>query len=133
MDFQRSETEAMAEVMLMAQTVSMANGFLNMTGSLDADINAKCDDLWHKDLDSKFTGKWVVGSGATACVFLAYDDTNTLVAVKVGKKGSAEKDAFAKWKAECDEMQAMRMNGCRAGKAILQMHEQYLPTCTDIG
>lgn len=124
--------DVQSDMFMMSKTVSMASGFLNMTGSIDSEINKNCDSIWPAELNSKFTGKYVVGSGATACVFLAHDDTNTLVAVKVGKTSSGKDKAarFASWKAECDDMQAMRLKGCRAGKEILKMHEQYLPTCT---
>jgi len=129
------ELETGGRAMMMAQSVSMANGFLNFSGALDSRANKICDSIWPDELSGKFRDKFVVGSGATACVFLGYDSTNTLVAIKVGK-GSSGKGidaAFASWKAECDDMQSMRMKGCRAGKEILQMHEQYLPTCTDLG
>lgn len=121
--------------MTMAQTISMANGFLNFTGVIDLQANKICDTIWPQELDGEFRDKFVVGSGATACVFLAYDQTDTLVAVKVGKSssGKAKEASLKSWQAECSDMQSMRMKGCKAGSKMLQLHEQYLPTCTKVG
>lgn len=129
--FAELDVDVNLDVMMMTQAVSMANGFLNVTAG--AEINKQCDAIWPNELSKKFRDTFVVGSGATACVFLGYDDTNTLVAIKVGKgmNGKSQNSAFASWKAECDAMQRMRMAGCEADD--LNAHEVYLPTCTALG
>lgn len=131
----RHSFESASDTLLMSKAVSMANGFLNVTSVVNVDANKICASIWPAELDKKFRDKFVVGSGATACVFLGYDKTDTLVAIKVGKSssGKAKEAALASWKAECDDMQSMRMKGCKAGPKILAMHEQYLPTCTEVG
>jgi len=114
--------------MVMLETVSMANGFLNATHGAEAN-GSDCESLWHKDLNSLFMNRRVWGSGATACVYGAEDETGTTIAVKVGKPT----ESLAEWKSECGEMQLMRLKACQAGSDTLKMHEQYIPTCLSVG
>jgi len=39
-------------------------------------------------------------------------------------------EIIAGWRAECAEMQLMRMNACKADDETLALHEEFLPTCT---
>merc|ERR1712187_36054 len=113
------------------ESLYMAGGFLNMTmvSEATAELNSYCDDMWIPALDKSFHNKRVVGQGATACVYLATDETNTLVAVKVGKS----EGKYSSWVKECNAMQNMRKRGCTAGGDIFKIHEMYLPTCTSVG
>jgi serine/threonine protein kinase len=118
----------------MMETISMANGFMNMT--VGGRINKACEtEIWDPALTPKFSDRRVVGSGATACVWLGKDETGTLVAIKVGKNsgGKAAGAALAAWKSECRSMQLLRFDACKAGKDILALHEQFIPTCTGVG
>lgn len=98
----------------------------NYTADMDG---SNCEELWHPELDKMFKDKQVWGSGATACVFGGVDETGTLVAIKVGKPT----ESIAGWRAECGEMEMMRYNACNDGKVSLELHEQYIPTCTSVG
>lgn len=109
---------------------------MNMTISSDGEINKACEsEIWSSELTPLFTERRVVGSGATACVWLGKDETGTLVAIKVGKNsgGKAASHALASWKGECRDMQLLRLDACGAGKDVLALHEQFLPTCTGVG
>lgn len=88
--------------------------------------NPICDSLWTKELDKSFKNKRVWGSGATACVFGGEDESGTTVAIKVGKPT----ESIAGWRAECGEMQMMRMKACKDGADSMKLHEEYIPTCT---
>lgn len=94
----------------------------------NATINKICHDkrFWPPALASKYANGKMVGSGATACVAIA-DFKGTKVAIKVGKKGSNLKE----WKLECADMKRIRLNSCK--NKVLDMHEQYIPTCLDVG
>jgi len=99
--------------------------------TLSPEDEHKCQNFWPAELDGEFSNVKAVGSGATACVFLAQDNTGTTVAVKVGKGGKGE-GRFNSWKDECESMQAMRMAGCHGGHELYALHQMYLPTCTKV-
>lgn len=112
----------------------MANGFMNM--SIGGGINKLCEsEIWDPELTPLFKDRRVVGSGATACVWLGKDSTGTVVAIKVGKNsgGKGATAALAAWKSECRDMQLLRFDACKGGKDVLALHEQFLPTCTGVG
>jgi hypothetical protein len=124
------------QTMAMIHSIAAAGGFMNMTVSSGAEINKACEsEIWSDELTPLFTDRRVVGSGATACVWLGKDKTGTLVAIKVGKNsgGKAASVALASWQAECRDMQLLRLDACGAGKEVLALHEQFLPTCTGVG
>jgi len=131
------EFEASAETFVMAESVSMASGFFNLT--LDADHEAAgklcSNDFWPRDLNSKFTNHRYVGSGATACVFLATDKLGQTVAIKVGKVASAARKTaqLQEWTNECDDMKQLRVQACEGGKEVLKLHEHYMPSCFGVG
>lgn len=125
-----------AQAMVIMETIAHAGGFLNMTLGADAEINKACEsDIWAPELSSKFTDRKVVGSGATACVWLGKDSTGTTVAIKVGKNsgGKGAGAALASWRSECIDMQLLRLDACKAGGATLKLHEHFIPTCTGVG
>lgn len=131
-----SDTVEALQAMAFMESVASAGGFMNMTLTTDVEINKKCDsEIWSDELTPMFTDRRVVGSGATACVWLGHDQTGALVAIKVGKNsgGKAASAALASWKAECRDMQLLRLDACGAGADVLALHEQFLPTCTGVG
>lgn len=83
------------------------------------------------ELKEKYTDPWVIGTGATACVWIGKDAKNggNPVALKIAK-GTAK---IAEWRKECADMQQMRRDACRAGGQAQQLAEQFLPTCLDVG
>lgn len=118
----------------MLESVSMASGFLNMTLDTDSAGKNLCDKMWPAELDKQFKGAKFVGSGATACVYLASDARGSTVAIKVGKNSGKAKDAqLQSWKEECDDMKELRMKACEGGKDVLKLHEHYLPSCHVVG
>jgi serine/threonine protein kinase len=137
-DWEQNELETSSEVetLVLLESVAAAGGFLNMSMEVDSQINKACEsEIWSSELSPLFTERRVVGSGATACVWLGKDKTGTLVAIKVGKN-SGGKDAtaaLASWTAECRDMQLLRLDACGAGSEVLGLHEQFIPTCTGVG
>lgn len=119
----QSETLAMS----MLENVASASGYLNQTST--ALTSPQCDSMWDPSLDARYHNKRVVGSGATACVYLAHqNEDNRLVAVKVGKST----ESLAQWQQECMEMQLLRLGSCRLGPQINHLNEQYIPTCLGV-
>jgi len=92
---------------------------------------------WHNDFDKQFKNKRVVGTGATACVYLAENADAQTVAVKVGKGGEGE--SLSQWVEECKSMQLLRVAACKSSKrantgdSLYNLNAQYIPTCLDIG
>jgi len=82
-------------------------------------------------LAEKYSGARVVGSGATACVFLAEDVGGVTVAVKVQKTGSTS--ARAAWEKECVSLQTIRNRACSMGADVHELIETFLPSCLDQG
>jgi len=118
----------------MLEMVSAAGGLMNIT--MGAKINKLCEtEIWSDELTPMFTERRVVGSGATACVWLGKDETGTVVAIKVGKNSGAKAAAaaLASWKRECRDMQLLRFDACGAGEEVLKLHEMFIPTCTGVG
>jgi len=114
--------------MSMLETVAMSGGYMNAT--VGAVANPICDTMWSPMLDDTYHDKRVVGSGATACVYLARQNSdNRMVAVKVGK----ETESLSQWQQECTEMQLLRVGSCRAGIVINQLNRQYMPSCLGVG
>jgi len=101
---------------------------LHLVEQENATLNKIChqERFWPPELAKKFPNGKMVGSGATACVAIA-DYKGGKVALKVGKKNSNLKE----WQIECAKLQRIRLESCKAG--VLDMHEQYIPTCTDVG
>jgi len=80
-------------------------------------------------LKGKYRDAFAVGQGATACVFIATTRSGNPVAIKVAKQ--AGRDAM--WRAECSDMQNLRIEACAAGPQFQENAERYLPTCVEIG
>lgn len=89
--------------------------------------DAQCS--WPAELSSRYSGQWVVGRGANACVYLADDRHGTTVAIKTAKAPGT----LGMWRGECAEMQELRLQACRAGAGMLTLAEHYLPTCLEVG
>jgi len=114
-------------------SIGMIRGLVGAVVNIsDPDMDHKCQPLWPRELDGEFTEVKAVGSGATACVFLGKDDTNTLVAIKVGKGGKDKEKRLKSWRSECEAMQGLRMKGCKAGDDVYALHQMYIPTCTKV-
>lgn len=124
------ESHSDAASISMLESVATAGGHLKATAQATGEINPICDSMWDPTLDDTYHSKRVVGSGATACVFLARQRSDErMVAVKVGKAT----ESLSQWQQECTEMQLLRVGSCRAGIEINQLNEQYLPTCLGVG
>lgn len=120
--------------MVMVETIAAANGMMNI--NFGGELNPKCEsEIWDPKMSGSFTNRRVVGSGATACVWLGEDNTGTTVAIKVGKNsgGKGADAALASWSAECRDMQLLRYDACADGKDTLALHEMFIPTCTGVG
>jgi len=105
--------------MVMMETIAAANGMMNMTAS--AALNPLCESqIWDPKMNGQFTNRRVVGSGATACVWLGVDSTGTTVAIKVGKNPGAKgaNAALAAWSAECRDMQLLRLMPAKQVQAL---------------
>jgi len=84
--------------------------------------------VWPDQLRAKYTEEYVVGQGATACVYLAKYKGQT-VAIKVAK---ASNNNFGMWQKECTEMQQLRLDACAKGGKAQQLAENFLPTCLEV-
>lgn len=114
----------------MAETIATAGGYLQATAQASGEANPVCDTMWDPMLDDTYHSKRVVGSGATACVYLPRQRSDErMVAVKVGKPT----ESLSQWQQECTEMQLLRVGSCRAGPVVNQLNEQFLPTCLGVG
>jgi len=113
----------------VATILGLVGADMNIT---DPNMDHNCQSLWPEELNGEFTDVKAVGVGATACVYLGKDNTNTLVAIKVGKGGKDQEKRLNSWQSECEAMQDMRMKGCKAGDEIYALHQMYLPTCTKV-
>jgi len=119
---------------VMLESIAAANGMMDV--NFGGELNPKCEsEIWDPELSPQFTNRRVVGSGATACVWLGDDSTGTTVAIKVGKNsgGKGAEAALASWSAECRDMQMLRFDACDDGKDTLALHEMFVPTCTGVG
>jgi len=109
---------------------AMTSGLMKGMTAATSETNPICDTLWDPSLDDSYHDKFVVGSGATACVFLARtNNDDKMVAVKVGKAT----ESLAQWQQECTEMQLLRVKSCRAGVMVNHLNQQFLPTCLGVG
>lgn len=114
----------------MLETVAMAGGHMKATAGAESVTNPICQTMWDPVLDNDYHDKRVVGSGATACVYLARRNVdNVMVAVKVGK----ETESLSQWQQECTEMHLLRVGSCRAGIEINHLNLQFLPSCLGVG
>lgn len=113
----------------MHQTISTAGGYLEATESdaMSSDHSGDCP--FPSVLRGRFTDEIMVGTGATACVFIAQDLSGHPVAVKVAKQASF----MSMWQGECGQMQQIRLKSCWAGEAQHRLVQQYLPTCIELG
>jgi len=84
---------------------------------------------WPAALEANYTDQYQVGTGATACVYLAKDTEGKPVAVKLSK--SANK--LESWQKECRKMQNLHLNACQTGPEALGLMETYIPTCLEVG
>jgi serine/threonine protein kinase len=131
-----SSSSASASVFSVLEDVAFAGGRLKANASSVAHVDAK-NCPWHDDFDRVFKNKRVVGSGATACVYLAENTDGQTVAVKVGKGGEGE--SLSQWVEECKSMQLLRVDACKSSKranigdTLYNLNAQYIPTCLDIG
>lgn len=122
---------------MMHETVAMANGMITMNATAGIQRLAAKNCPWSKHFDADYSNKRVVGSGATACVYLAEDSTGKTVALKVGKGGEGE--SLSQWKNECKEMQLLRVRACKStkrpvfGDTVYKLNRQFIPTCMGVG
>jgi len=79
----------------------------------------------------EYTNPRVVGSGATACVYLAENEEGQTVAVKSQKKGSSS--SAAAWQKECESLELIRRRGCSMGQEVHTLVETFIPTCLGVG
>lgn len=116
-----------------------ASGMEALVASLlereDAEASSAGEHLlncqWPQELKGRYTDQYQVGTGATACVYLAKDQHGKMVAVKLAKSGGKLK----KWTSECSAMQRLHLDACKAktdGQA-LKLMETYIPTCLEVG
>jgi len=84
---------------------------------------------WPSELRTQYTDEYVVGQGATACVYLGKFKGQT-VAIKVAKPN--EKNNLAMWQKECNDMQQLRLDACAKGGKAQQLAENFLPTCLKV-
>jgi len=84
--------------------------------------------VFSSQLKGKYKDEWVVGTGATACVWIAKKGGNP-VAIKIAKGNGHQ----AEWQKECREMQQLRLDACTGGKESQQLAEAFLPTCLEVG
>jgi len=118
---------ARAARMKMQETISTAGGFFEATGDDVVIFDGSCP--FPSALKGRFTDEIMVGTGATACVFIAQDQTGHSVAVKVAKQASF----MSMWQGECGQMQQIRLKSCWAGEDKHRLVQQYLPTCIELG
>lgn len=122
--------QSQSRALSTAQAVAMAGGLMKDMTVETAETNPICDTMWSDSLDDIYHDKRVVGSGATACVYLARQNSdNRMVAVKVGK----ETESLSQWQQECTEMRLLRVGSCRAGRMVNEINRQYIPTCLGVG
>jgi len=95
--------------------------------SVQSPRDAQC--TWPSALSDRYSGQWIVGRGANACVYLARDHHGTTVAIKSAKAVGR----LGMWRGECAEMQRLRFTACRAGRDMLSLAQMYLPTCLEVG
>lgn len=111
------------------QTISTAGGFFEATAENAVGVDRTGDCPFPTALKGRFTGEIMVGTGATACVFIAQDQSGHPVAVKVAKQASF----MSMWQGECGQMQQIRLKSCWAGEDKHRLVQQYLPTCIELG
>eukprot|EP00420_Gonyaulax_spinifera_P028364 CAMPEP_0197906162 /NCGR_PEP_ID=MMETSP1439-20131203/62027_1 /TAXON_ID=66791 /ORGANISM="Gonyaulax spinifera, Strain CCMP409" /LENGTH=341 /DNA_ID=CAMNT_0043527495 /DNA_START=60 /DNA_END=1085 /DNA_ORIENTATION=+ len=73
-----------------------------------------------------------LGRGTRGCAYLVQDEDSNNLVVKVAahKSKNVQKD----WRYECtDQMQNVHKLACQKGAEHLQLVEQYLPTCLEVG
>jgi len=120
----------------MLETVSMASGTYRAGLRASSHLEAK-NCPWSPEFDAQFSNKRVVGSGATACVYLAENKQKQTVALKVGKGGVGE--SLSAWNEECKSMQLLRVAACKSSKRgndgplLYDLNAMYIPTCTGVG
>lgn len=85
---------------------------------------------WPDEL-TEYMNPRVVGSGATACVYLAENAEGQTVAVKAQKKGSSS--SAAAWEKECQSLELIRRRGCSLGEEVHNLVETFIPTCLGVG
>lgn len=118
------------------ENVAFAGGSLKISERNRLHMDAK-NCPWAKILDKEYRNKRVVGSGATACVYLAENNDKQTVAIKVGKGGVGE--SLSQWVEECKSMQLLRADACKSSKrgnigdTLYNLNAMYVPTCLDIG
>jgi len=126
----RAQVQHEAKSLSAAQAAAMAGHLMKDMTVETGEANPICDTMWSTELDDIYHDKHVVGSGATACVYLARQNSdNRMVAVKVGK----ETESLSQWQQECTEMRLLRVGSCRAGRQVNELNRQFIPTCLGVG
>jgi serine/threonine protein kinase len=131
-----SNITAEVEAYSMLEDVGMASGHIKAGFQSKEHMDAK-DCPWATALDKTYKNKRVVGSGATACVYLAENADAQTVAIKVGKGGSGE--SLSAWNEECKSMQLLRVDACKSSKRgntgplLYDLNAMYIPTCMEVG
>lgn len=120
----------------MLEDVGMASGHIKAGFQSEEHMDAK-NCPWATALDKSYKNKRVVGSGATACVYLAENADAQTVAIKVGKGGMGE--SLSQWNEECKSMQLLRVDACKSSKrgntgpVLYDLNAMYIPTCMEVG
>jgi tRNA A-37 threonylcarbamoyl transferase component Bud32 len=126
----RAQVQHETTALSKAKAVAMVGSLMKDMTIETAETNPICNSMWSTELDDIYHDKNVVGSGATACVYLARQNSdNRMVAVKVGK----ETESLSQWQQECTEMRLLRVGSCRAGRQINELNRQFIPTCLGVG
>jgi len=72
----------------VATILGLVGADMNIT---DPNMDHNCQSLWPEELNGEFTDVKAVGVGATACVYLGKDNTNTLVQSKWARVARTKK------------------------------------------
>jgi len=133
----RVQSHSGVDSFMMHETVAFASGMVKVNATASSQRSAAKNCPWSKRFESDYSNHRVVGSGATACVYLAEDNSGKTVALKVGKGGEGE--SLSLWKNECKQMQLLRVNACKSTKrpafadTVYKLNKQFIPTCLGVG
>lgn len=118
----------------MFEDVATPLGFFEATANSSSFIQLEVDPKtvlcpsFPKNLESQYSNIRMAGTGATACVYLG-DKNGVSVAVKVAKMDGK----FSSFRRECSEMQDLRKAACSQSKEFLQLAQNFVPTCLEVG
>lgn len=82
-------SKATSEGMTMFQHVSAANAYLSVD-YMETEVQDPTGCHWNPTLGARYHDEFVVGTGATACVYLATNAEGATVAIKVAKQAGRD-------------------------------------------